>query len=212
MATSTLVQPGPDAGTLIIPSLGKTIKLVEWREDDFVDTVQTDASPTSGAQYEFFRDLAGKNVQHCNLKTPRKIPSGSELILTRIGLLVHQGFGNTLVTDSDTVKLAYNASLTFKINDRLISEGIAVKYQSGYGVTGSTTRTSTGMVTLGVPSAAAAPSLLVAQSVKDDDDLVSTLDFKSNGWLAGGAAMPTFTQGMVVSLLLHGLIKKPQGK
>jgi hypothetical protein len=209
---SNLVMPGADAGTLVIPSLGRTIRLVEWREDDFYDTVQVGTAPAAGTSYEFFRDLVSKNIQHTNLRTQRRIPAGSEFILTRIGLLVHQALANAAALDLDMIKLAYAASLTFKINDRLITEGPAVKFQSGLGVTGSTTRTTTGVVTLGVPSAAAAPSLLVAQSIKDDDDLQATLDFKDNAWITGGSAMPTFAAGPAVSLMLHGLIKKPQGK
>lgn len=212
MATP-IVTPGQNAGELVIPSLGKTIKLVEWREDDFYDTVQpSGVSPTAGSSLEFFRDLNSKNIQHTNLKTPRRIPAGSEFILTRIGVVPNQALGDTLLTDSDIVKLAYAASLTFKINDRLISEGPLYKFQSGYGVQGSTTRTTTGVVTLGVPSAAAAPNLLVAQTIKDDDDLQATLDFKDNGWINGGSAMPTFSARPGVTLMLHGLIKKPQGK
>jgi hypothetical protein len=210
---SPVAVPTGEAGELFIPALGKKIKQVEWREDDFYDTVQTDAvTPTAGSQLEFFRDLSNKNLQHTNLKTQRRIPAGSEFILTRIGIVPCQALANTLLTDADIVKLAYAATLTFKINDRLISEGPVVKYQSGMGVTGSTTRTDTGVVTIGLPSAAAAPNLLVAQTIKDDDDLVATLEFKNNSWINGGSTMPTFSTRPGVILMLHGLIKKPQGK
>lgn len=208
-----IVQATGNAGELNIPSLGKTIRLVEWREDSFFDTVQLDAlSPAAGSSLEFFRDLSNKNLQHTNLKTARRIPAGSEFILTRIGVIPNQALADSLPTDADIIKLAYAASLTFKINDRLISEGPVYKYQSGFGVTGSTTRNSTGIATIGVPSAAAAPSLLVAQNVKDDDDLVATLDHKNNSWINGGSTMPTYSVRMGVTLDLHGLIKKPQGK
>lgn len=208
-----LVQPTGNAGELNIPSLGKVIKLVEWREDSFFDTVQLDGvTPAAGSSLEFFRDLSNKNLQHTNLKTARRIPAGSEFILTRIGVVPNQALADTLPTDADIVKLAFAASLTFKINDRLISEGPVYKYQSGYGVTGSTTRNATGLATIGVPSAAAAPSLLVAQSVKDDDDLVATLDHRNNSWINGGSTMPTYSTRMGVTLDLRGLIKKPQGK
>lgn len=213
MAGNPVAVPTKNAGELFIPALGKTIQQVEWREDDFYDTVQTDSvTPTAGSTFEYFRDLSNKNLQHTNLKTPRRIPSGSEFIMTRVGLVPNQALGNTLLSDSDVTKLAYAATLTFKINDRLITEGPVYKYQSGYGVTGSTTRTDTGVVTIGVPSAAAAPNLLVAQTIKDDDDLVATLEFKSNSWISGGASMPTFSSRPAVTLMLHGLIKKPQGK
>jgi hypothetical protein len=218
-----VAQPGKEAGTLYIPALGRTIKLVEWREDDFYDTICTadpSAAPAliaAGASFEFFRDLQQKNLQHTNLRTPRRIPAGSEFIMSRIALLPHQAFGNVIPTPSQITKLAYAATLTFKINDRLVSEGPLVKYQSGLGVTGSFVgalaagaTSEGGLATIGVPSASAAPNLMVAQPVQDDDDLQGTIDFRSNAWQAG-AVMPTIP-GIGITIFLHGFIKKPQGK
>lgn len=217
---AALATPGKEPGTLNIPALGRTIKLVEWREDDFFDTVSTAdpsqaaATVTAGTSFEFFRDLNNKNLQHTNLRTARRIPAGSEFIMARIGVMVCQAFGNVVALPDDVVKIAYAATLSFKINDRLVSEGPLYKFQSGYGVTGSVSDTNTtvksGYVTIGVPSAAAAPSLMVAQPVMDDDDLMATLNFASNAW-ATGAVQPSI-KGMAISLLLHGFIKKPQGK
>lgn len=218
--TTPVAVPTGNAGELLIPALGKTIKQVEWREDDFLDTMQVPVlTPSAGLELEFFRDLSQKNIQHTNIKVPRRIPSGSEFIMTRIGVLIHQAYGNVVMTDADILKLAYSAAVNFHINDRLIVEGLLVKFQSGYGVTGSTTRSNTGVVTLGVPSAAAAPNLLVAQTIKDDDDLHARMTFRDNSWLLNQATpavpqsqMPTFDTRPVVSVMLHGLIKKPQGK
>lgn len=220
---AAIAQAGRSAGTLFIPALGKEIKLVEWREDDFYDTVVTGdvsaaaALVAAGTSLEFFRDLASKNLQHTNLRTARRIPAGSEFIMSRIGVLPNQGFGNVVPDPSTVVKHAYAATLTFKINDRLVSEGPLYKYQSGYGVTGSFTSTLAagasaegGLATIGVPSAAAAPNLMVAQPVMDDDDLVATIDYRGVAW-AVGAVMPT-VKCIGITLSLHGFIKKPQGK
>lgn len=213
---AAVAQAGKEAGTLYIPALGKAIKLVEWREDDFFDSVSTGAvnagsTPTAGTSLEFFRDLANKNLQHTNLRTPRRIPAGSEFIMSRIGILPAQAQGNVVYLPSDIVKAAYGVTLTFKINDRLVSEGPLFKYQSGYGVTGSTTENAAGLATIGVASAAAAPNLMVAQPIMDDDDLVATVDFRAASWLTG-YAQPTFSAGLTITLALHGFIKKPQGK
>jgi len=209
---AALAVPGKDPGTLVIPALGRTIKMVEWREDDFYDSVQVPAVITAGTSLEVFRDLANKNLPHTNLRTSRRIPAGSEFIMARVGVVIAQAFGNLLPTDDDVIKAAYAATLTFKLNDRLITEGPVVKYQSGIGISGSTTRNATGVVTTGVPSAAAAPSLMVAQPVADDDDLVAQVEFKDNAWLAAGSVMPTLSQRAVFTVMLHGFIKKPQGK
>jgi hypothetical protein len=206
-----LLIPGQNPGEFFMPSAGRTVRLVEWREDDFYDTVQLPGvTPTAGLALEFFRDIAGKSRLHTNFATPRKIPAGQEFILVRVGVQMHQAYGNTLMTDDDTIKFVYNAYLRFALGDRIITEGPVVKYQSGMGVQGSTTRVGTGIATNGVPSAAAAPNLLVAQTIKEEHDLNGSIQFLDNGWLGGGI-QPTFTARPVVTLFLHGLIKKPQG-
>lgn len=208
-----VIQPTKTAGEFYIPALGKTVQLIEWREDDYQDSVtQALGAVTAGTSLELFRDLSSKNVQHCNLKTPRRIPSGSEFVMNRVGVLIHQAFSNTLVVAADILKVAYNASLTFKVNDRLIVEGALYKFATGYGMAGATTENNTSLISTGVASAAAAPNLLVAQPVKDDDDLNGTIDFKSDSWITGAAVMPTLAGRSVMSIILHGLIKKPQGK
>jgi hypothetical protein len=208
---ASLVPTGKAAGEYTIPELGKTIKLVEWREDDFYDTVQQATGlSTAGTTLEYFRDLTSKNLQHTNLKTPRRIPSGSEFILQRIGVVIAQAVGATVQIAADILLAAYAATLTFKINERLISEGPLFKYQSGYGMAGGTTANNTSLITTGVPSAAAAPQLLVQQTINDQADLQGTIEFKACGWLAT-TTMPTFTNAPAFGLMLHGLVKKPQG-
>lgn len=210
---NSVIQPTKNAGEFYIPALGRTVQLIEWREDDFMDTVtQPLGAVTAGTSLELFRDLTSKNVQHCNLKTARRIPAGSEFVMNRVGVLIHQAFSNTITVLADVLKVAYNASLTFKINDRLIVEGALYKFSTGYGIVGSSTENNVSLATTGVASAAAAPQLLVAQPVKDDDDLNGTVDFKSDSWITGAAVMPTLAGRVLISTILHGLIKKPQGK
>jgi hypothetical protein len=191
---------------------GRVIKLVEWREGDFTDSVtQASGAVTAGTSLELFRDLANKNLQHSNLKKARNIPSQSELIMNRVGVLIAQAFSNTLPPLSDIVKIAYAASLSFKINDRLIIEGALFMFQSGYGMAGSTTENNVSLVTTGVPSAAAAPQLLVAQNIGDQDSLEGTIDFKNDIWITGSSVMLTLTARNVVTVALHGFVKKPSG-
>jgi hypothetical protein len=209
--------PTGKAGELYIPALDKTVQQVEWREDDFYDHVQTKAAITAGNRLRVFRSLDNKNFQHININTQGKIPANSEIVIFRIGVHVAQAFGNVLPTDDDIIKVAHAATLTFKLNERLVAQGPLFKFQSGYGVTGSTTRNATGIATMGVPSAAAAPQLLVAQPASEKDDLNCDITFEDNSWLASGTQMPAFsiqaavTTQPVIGVFLHGLIKKPQG-
>mgnify|MGYP001611208576 CR=1 FL=1 len=207
-----IAQPTGRAGELYIPSLGRTIKLIEWRDGDFDDSVPPASGAVSaGTSLELFRDLANKNLQHSNLRTARHIPANSELIMNRVGVVIAQAFSNTITDGGDILKVAYAATLTFKINDRLVSEGPLFMYQSGYGMAGSTTRNNEAVYTTGVPSAAAAPQLLVAQSVIEPDDLQGTVDFKNDIWITTSSVMPTLTGRVVVTNSLHGFIKKASG-
>lgn len=191
---------------------GQTIKLVEWREGDFYDTVtQASGNVSAGTSLELFRDLANKNTPHANLRTPRRIPAGSEFIMNRIGIVLMQAFSATLVAVGDILQSAYAGSLTFKINDRLVLEGPLYFMQSGFGISGQTTANNTSLATTGVPSAAAAPQLLVAQNLGDADDLQGTIDFKNDSWITGSTVMPTLAGRICVTIDLHGFIKKPQG-
>jgi len=206
------VKPTGNPGELSFPALGKTIKLVEWREGDFYDSVtRTSGAITAGTSLELFRDLSNKNLAHANLKTPRRIPSNSEFIMNRVGVLICQAFSNTIATGSDVMKAAYGGHLTFNINDRLVSQGPLVTYQTGYGITGFTTANNTQALTTGVASAAAAPQLLVAQNVTPNDDLGATIEFRDDAWITGSSVMPTLTDRLVFTLYLHGFIKKAQG-
>lgn len=208
-----IVQQTGKAGELYIPALGQTVRLVEWREDSYRDSVSQDAGAiTQGLTLDLFRDLTNKNVQHCNLKTQRRIPSGSTFVLNRIGVLIAQAFSNTIVALDDILKVAYDGVLTFKINDRLVAEGPLVNFPSGYGMVGSTTANDRSLVTTSVASPAAAPNLLVAQTVTDTDDLNGEIVFKDDKWITGSSVMPTLAGRVVITADLHGLIKKPQGQ
>lgn len=206
-----LIVPTGEAGVYEIPALGRKVKLVEWKEDDYYDSVfQLAGAIAAGTQLEFFRDLANKNLQHTNLARSRNINAGDELVMSRIGLHVAQSVGVLISFGDDINMIAHTGSFTMKIGKtRIIAEGPVYKYQSGLGVTGSTTDTDRSYVTLGVPSAAAAPQLLVAQPVSDKDDLYGTLAFLNAAWVTG-YTVPTLNQVSVITAFLHGLINSPK--
>ena len=87
MAANNIAVPGKNPGEVYIPALGKSFQQVELREDDIYDTIETDTgSISTGTQYKFFLNLTNKNEQHTNLPTPRRINSGDEAAIFRIGL------------------------------------------------------------------------------------------------------------------------------
>jgi len=78
-------------------------------------------------------------------------------------------------------------------------------------MTGSSVKNNATVLTTGVPSAAAAPQLLVAQPITDKDDLYADLAFEDGTGLNAAYVMPTMTGVTSYSIFLHGLIKDPQG-
>lgn len=214
-----LVVASDQPGMFTIPALGnKSFQLTQWREDDFYDTVwQPIGAITAGTILTYFRDVQSKSKQHCNLVNPSRLPSGSQMVLNRIGLHINQALGQQLAAGGDILKLAHAGAFTFTLNqDRIVAQGALVKFQSGYGITGATTDTTANSFTTGVPSSASAPQLLVALPVEPTDDLGGEIRFDGAAWItaAGGAfTMPTLTStlGVAITCFLHGLIKRPVG-
>lgn len=212
-----IVQPTGKPGELNIPALGKTIRQVEWREDDIYDTVLvTAAAQTPGTSYDFFAvNLDTKKPQHANVRNLRRIASDNELVMFRIGLHPRGYVGNAEGAFADIKKVAENGIFKFSLGDRLVAEGPAIKFQSGYGLGGfaatTANNTTQGAISFGVPSAAAAPVLLVPQEITSADELNGSLRFESAAWVSGYVDT---TPGAVVgmSCFLHGFIKKPLGK
>lgn len=212
MAQPLIVPDPQNPGSFIVPALGKRAEISQLREGDTYDSVQQASGAISAdTELEFFQVVTDKKLQHKNFFYPGRLPAGAEVAVNRVGLCVAQAQGNTVTTDDDVIKAAYAGALIVTINDRTIAEGPAFTFQSGYGVAGSTTRTDTGVVTIGLPSFAAAPQLLVVQPIRDDDDIKPKLRFPNNAWITSGA-MPTLDGRNVFTLLLHGVIKSPLGK
>jgi len=218
-----ILRATDETGVYEIEGLGTKIRLLEWRAGSFYDSVQfasdgvTAQSP--GAQQQLFTNLQNKNRQFSNLdNNAGRLPALNELITNRVGAHLLQSFGNTLISDADIIKFAHAAYMRVSVNQtRLIFDAPLYTAQSGYGVQGSTTRNNTGVVTVGVPSAAAAPQLLVAQPIGPNDSIGtdSYIALYANNWaqttgfIPATAALPTFSTSVFATIFLDGLVKKP---
>ena len=210
-----------ETGVYEIEGLGTRIRLLEWRAGAFYDTVQfaSDgvAAQSPGAQQYLFQNLQNKNRQFTNLdNNAGRLPALNELITNRVGAHILQSFGNTVISDADIIKFAHAAYMRVSVNQtRIIYDEPLYCAQSGFGITGSTTRNNTGVVTIGVPSAAAAPQLLVAQPIGPNDSIGtdSYIVLYNNNWITGsnpaGGTMPTLATSVFCTVFLDGLIKKP---
>lgn len=211
MATTNRIQTNPNKpGVIFVPELGEEFLLSKEREGIFYDSVeQASGAISAGATLNLFQNFSNKNAQHFNTSKQGKLPSGNAMSMVRTGIMVLQSFGNTVATDDDILKVAYAGSSEFEINERVILKGEPLfTLPTGYGMVGSTTRNATGVVTTGVASAAAAPSLRNAQPILDRDDLNSKIIFPNNSW-GTGAAMPTLTNAVYFMHVLAGVIKQP---
>lgn len=207
-----IAVPGKNPGEVYIPALGKSFQQIELREDDIYDTIETDTGLIGlGTQYKFFLNLSNKNEQHTNLPTPRRINSGDEAAIFRIGFHPREATGNLLPVFNDYRKVIGNGWLEVIFNRRLITNGPVVKYPSGYGMAGYSDETGATAVSVGVPSAAAAPTLFVPQQLKDDDDLKVRLVFLDAAWTTSYTAA-TLGGRQTDSVFLHGVMKNPLGK
>lgn len=211
MASQRVITNPNKPGVIFIPELGEEFLLSKEREGSFYDTVeQASGAISAGATLNWFQNFSNKNNQHFNAGKNAKLPSGNALAMTRTGVVILQAQGNTVAVDTDILKVAYAGSVNFEINERIILKGEPLfMLPSGYGMAGMTTQTTTGVITTGIPSAAAAPQLRNAQPVLDRDDLNSKLTFPNNSWIAGGAVLPTLTNAVSFMHVLYGVIKQP---
>lgn len=219
-----VLRPTSETGVYEVEGLGSRIRLIEWRAGSFYDSVAFGVgalafpfSITAGTNQLLFQNLQNKNRQHTNLdNNAGRLPALTELICNRIGAHVVQAVGNNVTNDADIIKLTHAAYMQIFVNqDRRVADAPLYTFQSGYGVTGTTTRNATGVVTTGVASAAAAPQLLVAQPIGPNDALTGKIVIDDAQWCsAAGASVyvaPALSAVNIVTVFLDGLIKKPQG-
>ena len=206
-----------EPGVFRIAGTTKNIKLVEWREDLVYDTILLRSSTTdtaAGSEFEFFDSTASKAKQDTNLNKTHALPAGWELIITKLGLYAHHYAGNTGAVPADLLKVYDNFAFNAKINETLICDGWAMGYQCGIGPYGNTVETGQGVITVGVPSVGAAPTLLVPQEVNWNHDIRAQIRIADvDAWNTGTTrAQPSLSVAMHVKCLFRGFLKRPVTK
>jgi hypothetical protein len=209
-------------GKFLDTGTGKVLDISDYREDDKFDTVIIGdgagggATLTAGEQFIFFRDVAQKRLIDTNFTQQSRLSAGEELIIDRVGMTVRDATGNLLPTPSDVKKLVSDAFLRIEVNRILLIEGPAVKFPSGYGLYGNTVENGQGIVSVGVPSTAAALKLLKTQLITSEHEMQGFLTFYDRNWtgadLNAADRMPTFSQPLMCTTWLHGLIKQAVSK
>lgn len=204
---SSLIPVKGKPGQFYNKLTGSVIDIVEWREDDKYDTVDYQSgAQTAGSTKNFFRDLTNKNLIDTNFTTPRRLPAGEEMIIDRCWGYVPSAVGNVTPTPADLKKMGDNFYLKFQINRKDVAEGPLVRFPSGYGFAGNSVENGQGIVSLGVPSTAAAAKLVREQYITSDHDVDAVLQLFSRDWDAD-VVVPTFSAIMHVKVGFHGLVR-----
>jgi hypothetical protein len=197
---------------------GDVLDISDYREDDKWDTIFAPAGAVvAGTEFIFFRDIQQKRNIDTNFTQVSRLSAGEEVIVDRVGFTVRNATGNLLPTPSDIKKVVENGFLDVRVNRLLLLQGPAIKFPSGYGLSGNTVETGQGIVSVGVPSTAAAARLLKTQLLTSAHEVEATITFQPRPWavaagLAQGDSMPTFDTAMFFTVWLHGMIKAAVSK
>lgn len=204
-------------GKFLETGTGKVVDISDYREDDKYDTeIIAAGAVAAGTQFLFFRNVAAKQRVDTNFLQQSRLSAGEEMIIDRVGLTIRMATGNLLPAPADIKRVAEDAFWRVEVNSLLLIEGPAIKFPSGYGLAGNTVENGQGIVSIGVPSTAAAAKLLKTQLVTSEHDVQGFLTFYNRDWtgaaLAAGDRMPTLSTPILVTGWLHGLIKSASTK
>lgn len=187
---------------------GNVTIMTEARETDRYDTCeQASGAITAGDVLKYFRDLTSKNEIDTNVPEAGKLVTGAErLILERIGVSIQASNSTVLATTADYKRLMCAGFLEIKLNRHTIEEGPLEKFPSGYGLSGSSSENNTGVVNVGVPSAAAIRPLMEQQIITSDHTVSGEITFQGRSWLTN-STMPTLDGQNAVRLYMHGILE-----
>jgi hypothetical protein len=212
-------------GRFLETGSGQVLNISEYREDDKYDTIviyREDIDPiTDGKQFVFFRDIERKLPIDTNFTQPVRLSMGEEMVLDRVGLSIDLYMGSSEVNNADFAQVLYNGHLRVNVNNLLLTEGPAIKFGCGYGLTGPGIYPDNSVfvggffVNIGIPSQAAVPKLLRTQTLTEKHEIIGYYTFFSRRWADWklGTPVPVPQLELEKSLFipvkcwLHGLLK-----
>lgn len=200
------------------PGGTKEVDVKNVREGVLLDTVEMlAAAVTSGAEYNFFRDITNKDKIDTNVTTSRRLATGEKMKVTSIGVYIPSFTGNSQAAILDQQRVYENGWLTLKINKQLIAEGPLVLFPSGYGLVGPgavegrltapASPQAYGSISNGMPATKMQYKLKIPQEIYSEHDIDAKIKFYARDWLnAAFTDMPTLTTPLTVKVILSGLI------
>lgn len=207
------VQDSP--GEYYVPSLGRKIKLVEFRDTSKYDTIELRSGTTdtaNGSEQDFFKNLNNKQLIDSNLTTPSRVSKGEEMLIKWVGCDIPLYNGNTRPTVADVLRVGSSAYMRWTINDFTIAEGAASQFPSGYGFSGQTTENSSGILGIGVPSTAARRDLEKVHYIDSERDINAKIRFYARGWVTTAISAPSLDGQVLVRCHFGGMLGKAATK
>ena len=187
---------------------GNKYQVLNVREDVVYDTILIPAGAiAAGSEFLFFTQFNQKRQGDSNMKSPR-LGSGVVMKIYHYGFKILDAAGNIIMLPRDMKKVISGGFAKIKLGGFDIAEGPVERFQSPFGLTGSTTENDSGLVSLGVPSQAAMRPLAEPIFVDQNADFEGSLRFDDHLWTAGGMIMPTLDRIVAVRLYFLGLVGK----
>jgi len=213
-----MMRPGEPG---VVEVLGKKVKLVDWVVAEVYDTVPSQSGDTYGVRSwsgtlvagrteNVFVNLQAKSELRTNLTTGSKLPSGWEMIVWNVEMLIPPDTTARQVVNDIKLIHAYGF-MEFKIGNKMYKEGNSDFYPARRGLSGATGgETSAGNVSLnnGVPASGAIPPLEIPDYIGDGQDFKAIIRYPEGTPAALAASTATSDTSLLTRVTLHGWMKR----
>lgn len=204
-------------GGVVITDTGQRVNILDRKEDNYWDTALIGilAALLGNQQENYFRQVALKGLAMTVFTTDNQIVGNEQILVTKLGLFPKRYWGSTNVPPVDTQQLWECAYAEFRKNDNIKKRGPLRYWQDGYGLTGSVVTAGSDLITNGVASPAAIPSLLKPFELNDEDLVECFIRISEPGaaWVstigvttAYAGIQPATTVVNPIQLTMHGFI------
>jgi len=225
-ATSGAIRPVKSKpGVLWDPDRQKFFKLVDTLVHGQYDTALFQANGAGvlsyGQSVNFAQNVQSKQLIDTNFSQPRRLIAGQSMWVSRIGLYWLPRFGDVFIDYEDIITVVENTYFVLKLNRKEILQGPSIMFPSGFGYYGNTTKTNTGIVSVGLPSMGGVLTLAKKQFLNESYDIDGQLQLQDHQWASGSvpalAAGPVLYAGnesatqcfVAVKMILHGRLYSP---
>lgn len=217
-----ILRPG-EAGVIEVGRAGK-IKLVDWVVGDIYDTVPSQSGDTYGVRSwsgtiaagrteNVFVNLQAKTELRTNLTTGGKLPSGWEMIIWNVEMLIPVDTTARQVVND--VKLIHSYGyMEFKVGGKMYKEGNTDFFPGRRGLqisAGGATGAGDFGANNGVPAAGAVPPIEIPDHISAEQggqDFKGIIKYPEGTPVALAGSAATSDTSLLTRVTLHGWLKR----